>query len=305
MRLPLIARHWPVAVVLFAGLAYSFTFVLNRYVGEAGIPFFAYVFWQALGGGLIVLVICAARRSLPPLDWRHVRTYLVFSLFGISYPFSILAFVAPKVPIGIIVIGLALIPTLTYGISLAIRTERFVWLRSLGILLALGGVLLMVVPDTSLPSPDMVGWVLLALTAPLSFTVVTVAGEILQPPESDSLATTAGTLITAGLCLIPLMAITGQWWVFDAPFDRADGAVALAILIIAFGWTAFFIVTRLRGAVFWTLSNYFDTLFGIGWGILLYDERHSTWIWAAAAAVLIGLLLVTKTGQSARRAQVT
>ncbi len=299
----MIARHWPITVVLFVALAYSFTFVLNRYVGEAGIPFFAYVFWQALGGGLIMFAISLARRRLPPLDWPHVRAYLVFSLLGVAYPFSVLAFVAPKVPVGVIVIGLGFVPILTYGISLAIRTERFVWLRSLGILLALGGVLLIVVPDTSLPSPDMVGWVLLSFTAPHSFAIVTVAGEILQPAKSDSLATTAATLITAGLCLIPLMAITGEWWVFNAPLDRADGAVALAILIIGFSWAGFFIVARLRGAVFWTQSNYFETLFGIGWGILLYHERHSPWIWAAAASVLIGLLLVTKTGQSARRLQ--
>jgi drug/metabolite transporter (DMT)-like permease len=298
----LIARHWPVAAVLVAGLAYSFVFVLNRYVAEAGIPFFAYVFWQAFGGGLIVLGICAARRCLPPLDWPHIRTYLVFSLFGITYPFSMLAFVAPKVPIGVIVIGLGLIPVLTYGISLAIRTERFVGLRALGILLGLAGVLLMVVPDTSLPSPDMVGWVLLALTAPLSFAIVTVAGEILQPAKTDSLATTAGTLFASSLCLFPLMAITG-WWVFDAPLDQADGAVALAIVIVAFSWIGFFIVTRLRGAVFWTLSNYFDTLFGIGWGMLLYHERHSAWVWAAAALVLVALLLVTRTGRSGRRSQ--
>ena len=297
----MIARHWPITVVVFVALAYSFTFVLNRYVGEAGIPFFAYVFWQALGGGLIILAISLARRRLPPLDWPHVRAYLVLSLLGISYPFSVLAFVAPKLPIGIIVINLGFVPILTYVISLAIRTERFVWLRSLGILLALAGVLLIVVPDTSLPSPDMVGWVLLSLTAPLSFAIVTVAGEILQPAKSDSLATTAATLITAGLSMIPLMAITDEWWVFNAPLDHADGAVALAILIIGFSWAGFLIVARLRGAVFWTQSNYFETLFGIGWGILLYHERHSPWIWAAAAIVLVGLLLVTKTGQSARR----
>lgn len=298
----MIARHWPVAVVLFAGLSYSFIFVLNRFVADAGIPFFAYVFWQAFGGGLIVLAICVARRQLPRLDWPHVRTYLVFSLFGITYPFSMLAFVASKVPIGIIVIGLGLIPVLTYGISLAIRTERFVGLRALGILLGLAGVLFMVVPDTSLPSPGMAGWVLLSLTAPLSFAIVTVAGEILPPAKSDSLATTAGTLFASSLSLFPLMAITGSWWAFDAPLDRADGAVALAIVIIAFSWIGFFVVTRLRGAVFWTLSNYFDTLFGIGWGMLLYHERHSAWIWAAAALVLIGLLLVTRTGSLARRA---
>ena len=299
----MIARYWPVLVVLYAGLSYGFVFSINRFVTEAGVPFLGYVFWQAAGATAILLGVCALRRRLPRLDLAHVKLYLVIGLFGVTYPSSIWTLVAPKIPIGIVVLGLGLVPSMVYLISLGLRMERFVGLRALGILLGLGGMLLIVVPETSLPSPDLTGWVLLTFTAPLSFALMTIAGDRLRPEGSDLLGDSLGLVFVAAISLVPLMAIFDGWWVFAAPLDRIDGAVLLAILIVATNWIAFFAVIKARGPVFWTMSNYLDTLCGIGWGILLYHERHSPWVWAAAGLILGSLVLINRTAPAARKAE--
>ena len=51
----MIARYWPVLVVLYAGMSYGFVFPINRFVTEAGVPFLGYVFWQAAGAAAILL----------------------------------------------------------------------------------------------------------------------------------------------------------------------------------------------------------------------------------------------------------
>jgi drug/metabolite transporter (DMT)-like permease len=73
---------------------------------------------------------------------------------------------------------------------LVLCADRFRVLGVLGISFGLAGVLLAIVPNTeSLPSPDMVGRVLLAPFASMMFALVTVfAGKYgrAQPPRSTS-----------------------------------------------------------------------------------------------------------------------
>ena len=40
-------------------------------------------------------------------------------------------------------------------------------------------------------------------------------------------------------------------------------------------------------------TAYVVTLSGVLWGIVIFGEQHSPWIWGALAVMLIGLALVT------------
>jgi len=52
-------------------------------------------------------------------------------------------------------------------------------------------------------------------------------------------------------------------------------------------------VIRTSGPVFASQSAYIITLAGVAWGMVLFGERHSVYIWAALALVLAGSALVT------------
>jgi drug/metabolite transporter (DMT)-like permease len=43
---------------------------------------------------------------------------------------------------------------------------------------------------------------------------------------------------------------------------------------------------------------YVVTLSGIVWGIAIFGEQHSLWIWAALAAMMAALILVTPRARS-------
>ena len=47
------------------------------------------------------------------------------------------------------------------------------------------------------------------------------------------------------------------------------------------------------GPVFASQTAYIVTLSGVFWGILIFGEEHSLWIWASLAVMLIALALVT------------
>ena len=155
-------------------------------------------------------------------------------------------------------------------------------------------MLVVVLPDTSLPAPGMAGWVLLSLLVPLSYAAGTIAAARLAPPGGRPLAMASGLLLASAAMTFPVMAGTGSWWFFAGPMSDGDWSLIGAVLVNALFFSFLFEIVRRAGPVFFSTQNYIATLAGIGWGILLLNERHSVWIWLGLALLLAGLFLVTR-----------
>jgi drug/metabolite transporter (DMT)-like permease len=293
----------PAAFVLLflVGLTFGMMFMFNRLATTHGVPFIPYVFLQALGGALILLALCGARHQLPGFSGKSLRYYLVMAIFNFSLPFSILSLVAPKVPSGILSLGLMLIPLMIYALALALGMDRFHWVRLSGLLLGLAGVLLVLLPKTSLPSPDLAGWVAVGMLAPLCYALGTILMAWVQPAAEKSLSLACGLLIAATFSLAPVLLIARTWWFFDGPLDIGHWAVAGAIVNTAAIYVLVYEIIRRAGPVFFSTSNYIATLLGIGFGILFFGDTHSLWIWGALLLMFTGLFCVNSTGAPATK----
>ncbi len=294
-------RMLSLALLFLCGALYGLTFSLNRMAAEAGVPPTAYVFWQAIGAGTVLLLAGAPLRQLPRLRRPDLRAYLVVGTFGFIGPFGVAAIVASHIPVGVMALVVILVPLLTYAIVLIIGLERFGWLRLLGLALGVAGVLMLLLPDSSLPDHVAIGWVLLAMAVPLCLATTAVCMQTLPPPESPALGMAGGVLICAGLLLFAITAASGGWWAFSGPFGIAHGAVIGAALVHALMWPLAFAVVKLAGAFFLSFLDYIATLAGIGWGLVFFGEQHSGWIWGSLALMLIAVLLVNRTGPQPRQ----
>ncbi len=292
-----------VGMLFLIGLAFAMTFVFNRLATTNGVPLIPYVLWQALGGALILLMACAVRRQFPGHSLKYFRLYFLTGLFNVCLPVFILSLVAPKVPSGILSLGLMLIPLMIYALALALGMDRFRWIRLIGILLGLAGVLLVLLPKASLPSPDMAGWVVLGLVAPLCYSVGAILMAWLEPPAAKSLPLACGLLIASAITMAPVMAATGSWWFFDGRFATGHWAVIGAMANQAVIFVLMFEIIKRAGPVFFSTSNYIATLVGVGLGILFFGDSHSLWIWGALLLMFVGLFCVNLTGPSERKAR--
>lgn len=297
-------RWQPVAMVLLIGLCWGAVFPLNRMARLEGIPFLPFVFWQCLGAAVIFIVIAIPLRALPKLGRRHLISYLVLGGATVALPYTILALAAAKVPAGVLGLVQPLEPMMTYVLVLIFAMERFRWLRVSGLLLGLAGVLLIVVPEASLPSPDMAGWVLLGLAIPLGWALFPILAIVLRPPETRALPFSIGILLATCLLLLPVLAITESWWFFDGTLDRGDWALAGVIMINVLVWVVSLECIWLAGPVIFSMWAYIGTLTSVGFGMLLFGERHSIWIWVALALLFAGLSLVTRVATRGEEAAV-
>jgi len=284
------------ALLLLLGLGFAVVFAFNRVALTNGIPLTPYVLLQSAGATLILLPVCVARGELPSLSWDHLRVYGVTGLLSVVVPLLVLSAAAPHVPSGILSLTITLTPLLTYGFSLVARLDRFAWLRLGGIALGFVGVLFVLVPQTSLPGPDMAGWMAFALIAPVCYAVCTVAIALMRPPAARSLPLTFGLVGAGALMMIPVVAIDRAWWFFDGPFGDGHLAVLGAMLNTAVIYVLMFEIIRIAGPVFFSTVNYIATLIGVFIGILAFGDAFSVWVWAALLAMFAGLFLVSSGG---------
>ena len=287
----------PLSMLLFGAAIFSMTFSLNRIAITEGIPVVAFVFWQSLGAALLAFVAAVATRQLPSLRRKDLRFYLLVGTFGSAVPITLLAFAASKVPVGAIALSLTLEPILTYVIAVLFRIDRVRLLRIAGIAVGLAGVLLVLLPDQSLPEPGMTPWLLMAFGAPLCWAICNVCMAILRPPESRSIPLTCGKFFAAAILILPVMAMTDNWWTFDSIMTDGDWALIGTIVIGAVFLVLTFEIIRIAGPVFFSTYGYFGTLIGLGWAALYFGEVPSSWIWAAIAILFLGVFLVNRTSK--------
>jgi len=288
------SRMVSLAMLFMAGITIGSIFTLNKLVAASGIPFVAYIVWQALGAALILAAISLGLGKRIDVGGPLLRFYVVYGLIGLAVPHLIFNIVAPSLPAGLVSLITPLIPMLTYACAILFRLEGLNAIRLAGLLLGLAGVLVVIVPDASLPSPDMMVAFLIVLLAPFSIAFSNIAAAMMRPPETTSLSMAVGGLSFGALFMMPLLALGDNWWFFDGPMDAGHGAVMVAVIVNALFFYLVFEVIHREGPVFFATSNYITTLAGMGWGMLLLGEAHNTLIWVALALLFAGLYLVVK-----------
>lgn len=286
-------RLVPVLLLLGLGTMWGASFSMAKIATTAGAHPLGLLLWQAAGGAVIVLSVGVARRRLRGLARRRNLGYFVACcLMTIVVPSGAVYWASPNLPAGVLAMLVATAPLITYGVALLARMESFRPLRVAGVVLGFAAVILIVGPRGSLPSPDMAVWIALGMAAPIGYGVSNVYIAYFRPPAADSIALAAGTLVTTAVLVAPVVVATGTAFGVGPPWDAVDVAVLALPTITGLAHIVLFELIRTAGPVFFSLVNYFTTASGVVWGMLLFGERHSPWIWAALALMFGALALV-------------
>ena len=280
-----------VYLMLFgAAVIYGLVFSVNKIAATGGAPALAYAFWQSFGAGLLLWIVLTLRGERLSVSRQALTSYIVIGALVIGIPISLLTYIAPKLPAGVMTLVLALSPPFTFIIGVAARVERFRWLGLIGLLFGFAGVVLIVASGAGTAEPIAWQWFLLALLAPVMFAASNVAAAILRPPAASSAAMGAGVLLGSALVLLPVMLIAGQAW-FPERLDEAAIATLLAIAINAAFLVLFFEIIRRAGPVFFAQFNYLAVLAGVAWGAVIFGERLSIYLVLAMALMFVGVFL--------------
>ncbi len=285
------ARAW--ALVLCMGLAWGLTFSLAKIVAGAGAHPFGITFWQALLGAAVLLAFNAKRRRRISAKPEFIRLYLICGLLGMVIPGILFFYAASRVSAGVLSITIIVVPLLTFLLSAFAGLERFALGRVTGVVCGAVAVVLLVAPEASLPDPSVAPWVLVACAAAACYAVENMVIALRMPEGADPFMVACGMFLMASAILGPLVVATGSFVPLGWPWGPVEWSIVAMAAIGAVAYSLFIYLIDAAGPVFASQTAYVVTLSGVAWGIALFGEQHSAWIWLALIVMLAGLALVT------------
>ncbi|MGC6496292.1 MAG: DMT family transporter [Candidatus Puniceispirillaceae bacterium] len=283
----------PWMLLLAMGLGWGLAFSLAKMAILAGGMPFGIAFWQMVVACVMCFVICQIQRKPIPMTREAIANYLLVSVLASSVPSSCLMFAAGRVPAGVVAITIAIVPMLTYALATSMGRESQSPVRLAGLICGIIAILLLVVPSTSLPDRSAVPWILVAAIAPTfhAFNNINLTRPVMA--GMHPLHIIFGANLFGAMTVLPLSLASGHMFPLAFPFGVLEWAIFgnAAINILAF--ICFITTINLAGPVFASQTGYIVTVSGVVWGMVLFGESHSGWVWMSLLVMIIGLSLVS------------
>ena len=278
--------------VLFAiGVCWGMTGPLSKIAVSTGHHPVGITFWGTVISAAAFSLILIARREAPALSRRHILFFFGCGLLGTALPNTLSYEAYRHLPVGVNVMVLALVPMATLLIAAPFGVERITPMRAFGLGLGVIGVALITLPETSLPSPEQAIFVALPVIVSISYAGENVFIARMQPPGTSTYVVMWGLSVGGMLLTAPAAFWLGA--VFDiAAFGAAEQAVIGSYALHIFAYFGFVWLIMRAGPVFASQVGYVVTATGVLLGMAIFDERHSAWVWAALAVMMVGLTLV-------------
>ena len=283
----------PWVFLLSMGTAWGLSFSLAKIAVENGAKPFGIAQFQMMLAGIALLLITLIRRKSIRDMTEKLGFIFVVAMLGAAIPSVLFYFSARHVPAGVLSITVALIPMLTYGFSLPLKLESFSVSRFVGLVLGIIAICLIALPDASLPNRVALLWVLIACFSSVCYAVENIILSFKSAVIVGPIRLAMGMNLIAAIALFPFTLITNSFFVPSFPPAAVDYAVIGLGVISAVAYTMFVMSVARFGSVFSSQVGYIVTLTGVFWGILIFDESHSIWIWSSLATIICGLALVT------------
>ena len=291
-----------IAIVVVDGAAWGGLYAVAKASIDAGAHPLGVAVYEGLGAGVLLLTICLLTGRRLPVSPKDIGFYLINGVLGVSIPAVAIFFATEHLPVGIVTMFFALVPVMTYGFALLAGMESVDALRVAGIACGLLGMLLIVLPETSLPDRSAVGWVLIGFAACSCYAIQSVYIAKRTPAHIDTFQMAAGTMLCGGGVLLPIAAATSS---VVTPWPLTDPVVLGVVGVGAINCVAiliFFWLIRAAGPVFAVQTGVTTILAGVVFGYALFDERLSLWVWAAIALMVISVMLVQPRAKAAIQA---
>jgi drug/metabolite transporter (DMT)-like permease len=230
--------------------------------------------------------------------WRLIRTeswrLVLLGLTGAVLYNAFLGWGETRVAAGTASLIIALNPAFTYALSMLTLGEPFVWRRALGMVVAFGGLFIIIRWGSGRAvALDDVGYALVTMLAPLSWAIYTVLGKSVvgrHPP----LLVTGTSMMFAGLFSLSFLrpSLLAQIPALPASFWWA--VLFLAVPCTVFAFVVWFGALERMPAGRVVGFVYLVPMFAVTFSRWLLDEPITLALLAGAAVLIAGVWMVNR-----------
>ncbi len=203
-------------------------------------------------------------------------------------------FAVSEIPAGLMVLLLSATPIFTYIIALMSRTEKYHSLKTVGVLLAFVGIVLILMPDSIAEMQAPLGGVLVGLLAPVFYAINLVYTARCRPADLHVMDMATCMLIAAtAIMLTATLLFEPLYPLWNAP-PIVAGLTLFQGVLTATAFCLFFTLVKMSGALYSSQVTYSVTLIGIFVGAYVYDEVLPMLVWIATVLMFIGIGVIQK-----------
>ncbi|MGB7285597.1 MAG: DMT family transporter [Salaquimonas sp.] len=285
------------AGLIFFGLAWGTTQPLTKIAVSTGHLPLGLIFWQLVFAVLLIGIVLWARKIPVPFNKQHLFYYVGVSILGTLVPNSFSYLAAAQLPAGIMAVVITTVPMFSLMIALSVGNEKFRMHRSLGIILGVSAMLMIALPEASLPTAGQGFWLLIALIAPFCYGIEGNFVASKAPPKLNPMAALWGASFFGMLISGPAAIVSGQWVDLFIPWQAAEWAILGSSIGHAIAYSGYMWLVGFAGVVFTAQISYVVMICAISISMLFLGEAYSSWVWLAIGLILIGLTLVQPIGK--------
>ena len=289
--------RWPLLMLLALGMMWGLHFSIIKIAAESGLSYPGIAATTTWGIAIMLTVICAARGKFPSIAPRALAFYPVCALLGYLIPFFVELNVAANIDAGLLSVIVTSAPIFTVIIALAARTEPVGRRAMTGVAVGFVAAAILLIPEAATPGSAMIGWMLFAFAVPLTYASYHNFVVKYWPENTDSWQLATGEALVAFCILTPIYIYNGDFISPIEDWSRGGWTIAVMVAFSALEIYLYFEIVRLSGAVYVSQANYIMVVAGVIWGMVIFSEQPTAWLWLSAT-VLIAALYLTQSEKS-------
>lgn len=293
LRKSTLGRVWAWLLLLLMGVAWGLTFSLAKIATEGGGHPLGINYWHSVIGALLLVTFCLATRQKLPMKRENILFYIACGLLGSVIPGVLYFYAIARVSPGVLSITVATVPLMTFAAAAVMGIEKLQMGRVLGVIFGVLSIVLLVGPEESLPDPKVVPWVLVAVGCAACYSAENLLVALRMPSGCSAFAVASGMFVSAAVIMTPMVIASDTFVPLVWPWGPPEWAIVGMASIAVFAYSMFLYLIVHAGPVFASQTAYIVTFSGVFWGIAIFDEKHSGWIWASLVVMLAALALVS------------
>ena len=279
-------------ILIILGLGWGLSFTLGKIAITAGGTPIGLTFWQSLFSGLILLAYVFFRHGKIIIPKIMFLPIIIITFLSVVIPNIIFYACIEHLDAGVLSISVSVIPLFTYLIAMGLRMDRFKIRRVLGLITGFCALLILILPENSLPDKRDIPWVLLALNCALCYALENIYIDRLALQNFGPIRLVCAVSFVSAIITFLLSLVMDQFFMLQ-PTNLYLFISTLGLgFISATAYSIFIYLIGRAGSVFSSQVGYLVTFFGVVWGIIILGESHSVFVWLSLAMIMLGIFLV-------------
>ena len=279
-------------ILIILGLGWGLSFTLGKIAITAGGTPIGLTFWQSLFSGLILLAYVFFRHGKIIIPKIMFLPIVIITFLSVVIPNIIFYACVEHLDAGVLSISGSVIPLFTYLIAMGLRLDKFKVRRVIGLITGFCALLILILPENSLPDKRDIPWVLLALNCALCYALENIYIDRLALQNFGPIRLVCAVSFVSAIITFLLSLVMDQFFILQPTnFYLFISTLGLGF-ISATAYSIFIYLIGRAGSVFSSQVGYLVTFFGVVWGIIILGESHSVFVWISLAMIMMGIFLV-------------